>query len=71
MAKGDPMESLVLRDNVEVTVILVRQALLANLGLLDHLDSLESQVSRVSLDLLDRRVLSVKQAPQDRQVSRE
>lgn len=70
-AREDPMESPVLRDNVEVTVILVRQALQVNLDLQDHLDSLESLESRVKLDRLDLRELSVKPAPRDNQVNLE
>lgn len=68
-AKEDQMESPVLRDNVEETVILVRQALPANLDLQDHQDSLESPDSRVKADRLDSRVLSVQPAPQDRQAN--
>jgi len=56
---------------VEATVILVRQALLANLDLQDHLDFLESPGSRVNLDRLELRVLSVNPAPLDRQVNLE
>lgn len=67
--KEDQMENPVLRDNVEETVILVRQALLANLDLQDLQDFLESPDSRVKADRLDSRVLSVLPAPQDRQVN--